>query len=234
MLIPVTVVSSPSGIPAGAMFEWPTDTPPVGYLMCDGTVYNVSAYPTLGALLVALTTYGGNGTTTFGVPDRRGRVGVGKGTNTDVDTIGENDGLPVGSRSPAHNTTSASLTVTGAPTAGTLAASSHSHGSTALSVTGAPGITDPGHTHVANNLDGGSSHGWQVGSGNSLVSGSSTTGISATLGTLDVGGSTDSTAPTISGAPAVGTLDVGGSGGPGGSRPDDRPAFIVVNYIIKT
>jgi microcystin-dependent protein len=42
------------------------------YLLCDGSVYNFSTYPYLGARL--LGAFGGNGITTFGVPDLRGRV----------------------------------------------------------------------------------------------------------------------------------------------------------------
>jgi microcystin-dependent protein len=42
------------------------------YLLCDGTIYNFSSFPALGARLV--NWFGGNGTTTFGVPDLRGRV----------------------------------------------------------------------------------------------------------------------------------------------------------------
>jgi microcystin-dependent protein len=60
-------------------------TAPTGYLLCDGTVYNISTYPTLGALL--LSTYGGNGTTTFGVPDLKQRIPVGSSTPTSVGTV---------------------------------------------------------------------------------------------------------------------------------------------------
>lgn len=42
------------------------------YLLCDGTVYNYSDYPFLGPRLGGA--FGGNGATTFGVPDLRGRV----------------------------------------------------------------------------------------------------------------------------------------------------------------
>lgn len=42
------------------------------YLIKDGTVYNVSTYPQLGARLGS--TFGGNGATTFGVPDELQRV----------------------------------------------------------------------------------------------------------------------------------------------------------------
>lgn len=55
-------------------------TAPSGYLLCDGSVLLVADYPKLAALLGS--TYGGNGTTTFGLPDFRGRTGVGVGTGT--------------------------------------------------------------------------------------------------------------------------------------------------------
>lgn len=55
---------------------------PAGWLLCDGSVLNMSAYPILGALL--LDTYGGDGINTFALPDFRGRspLGVGNGTAT--------------------------------------------------------------------------------------------------------------------------------------------------------
>jgi hypothetical protein len=55
-----------------AMPAWVLNCTVPPFLYCDGTVYNFSAYPYLGARLGAL--FGGNGTTTFGVPDLRGRV----------------------------------------------------------------------------------------------------------------------------------------------------------------
>ena len=50
---------------------------PAGYLPADGRLLNISQYSALYALLG--TTYGGNGTTTFALPDLRGRVPVGAG-----------------------------------------------------------------------------------------------------------------------------------------------------------
>lgn len=41
-------------------------------LLCDGGIYNVATFPAAGAILGAK--FGGNGITTFGVPDLRGRV----------------------------------------------------------------------------------------------------------------------------------------------------------------
>jgi microcystin-dependent protein len=55
-----------------AMPAWVTACTNVPYLLCDGSVYNVSAFPSLGAKL--LGKFGGNGITTFAVPDSGGRI----------------------------------------------------------------------------------------------------------------------------------------------------------------
>lgn len=44
------------------------------YLICDGSIYTSSIYPSLNALLGS--TFAGNGITTFGVPDLRGRYRI--------------------------------------------------------------------------------------------------------------------------------------------------------------
>lgn len=57
------------------------------YLLCDGTVYNFSAYPYLGKRLGSA--FGGNGITTFGVPDLRGRMAIPyDGTGTRITAAG--------------------------------------------------------------------------------------------------------------------------------------------------
>jgi len=53
------------------------NTIPDGWFECNGMELQISSYPALYALLGA--TYGGNGTTTFALPDLRGRVPVGAG-----------------------------------------------------------------------------------------------------------------------------------------------------------
>lgn len=52
--------------PIGAIISIVSSTIPDGWLLCDGTVHDISSYPALGAHLGG--TYGGNGTTTFAVP----------------------------------------------------------------------------------------------------------------------------------------------------------------------
>lgn len=51
---------------------------PVGWLLCDGSVLNTADYQPLFSLIGAM--YGGNGTSTFALPDLRGRLAVGSGT----------------------------------------------------------------------------------------------------------------------------------------------------------
>lgn len=51
---------------------------PEGWQNCDGTLLSISAYNELFMLIG--TTYGGDGQTTFAVPDLRGRVPIGQGT----------------------------------------------------------------------------------------------------------------------------------------------------------
>lgn len=48
---------------------------PGGYLRCDGQILSIARFTALFSLIG--TTYGGNGSTTFALPDFRGRTGVG-------------------------------------------------------------------------------------------------------------------------------------------------------------
>jgi microcystin-dependent protein len=77
--------------PIGSVTAYALATPPAGWLLCDGSIYSASAYPTLSVGLGS--TYGGNGTTTFAVPNLKGRVPVGlDSTQTEFDTRGETGG----------------------------------------------------------------------------------------------------------------------------------------------
>jgi microcystin-dependent protein len=66
----------PAGTPPGSVLEYAGTTAPVGYLMATGQAVSRTAYAKLFAAIG--TTFGvGDGSTTFNVPDRRGRVSVG-------------------------------------------------------------------------------------------------------------------------------------------------------------
>ena len=64
-------------VPIGAGMDWFTNTAPDNWMLCQGQAISRTDYAELFAVIG--TTYGiGNGTTTFNLPDFRGRVGVGK------------------------------------------------------------------------------------------------------------------------------------------------------------
>lgn len=102
------VWQTPGNISTGMMQMWGVSTPPSGWLNCDGSTPLIATYPALAALLG--TTFGGNGSTTFGLPDMRGRAPVGIGTGTGGGatawTLGEQTGeethLLVLTETPAH------------------------------------------------------------------------------------------------------------------------------------
>lgn len=79
---------------------------PVNWHLCDGSILPVSTYTGLFSLLGGL--YGGDGSTTFGIPDLRGRVPVGQGQGTGLTNrlLGQTDGessVTVGDADfPAH------------------------------------------------------------------------------------------------------------------------------------
>jgi microcystin-dependent protein len=77
-------ISSPSITPAGALLAFAGTSVPSGWLMCDGSAVSRTTYATLFSAIG--TTYGaGDGSTTFNVPDMRGRIAAG------VDNMGGTD-----------------------------------------------------------------------------------------------------------------------------------------------
>lgn len=72
--------------PVGSVIIMSGNEAPTNYLACDGTVYNIADYPELAAFYArsqgSCNFYGGNGTTTFAVPDWRGEFIRGAGTNS--------------------------------------------------------------------------------------------------------------------------------------------------------
>ncbi len=65
---------------------------PLGWMLCDGQLLAIAQYDALFALIG--TTYGGDGQTTFALPDLRGRVPLhfGTGPGLSTRTIGELSG----------------------------------------------------------------------------------------------------------------------------------------------
>jgi microcystin-dependent protein len=75
--------------------------PPRGWASCDGQILQISQNQALFSLLGVM--YGGNGTTTFALPDLRGRAPVHRGPElTQGQVIGEETHALVPSELPAH------------------------------------------------------------------------------------------------------------------------------------
>ncbi|QOP64781.1 minor tail protein [Microbacterium phage DelaGarza] len=79
--------------PTGSMLEFAGATAPSGWLLCDGAVLDRSAYPTLFGVIGTAYNTGGETAAQFRLPDRRGRVGVGRDAGqTEFDVLGERGG----------------------------------------------------------------------------------------------------------------------------------------------
>lgn len=88
---------------------WPANFAPRGWAFCQGQILNINQNVALFSLLG--TTYGGNGQSTFGLPDLRGRapIGQGQGTGLPLYQLGEMAGTPAttltSAQMPIHNHT---------------------------------------------------------------------------------------------------------------------------------
>jgi microcystin-dependent protein len=133
-----TVASNPVMCPTGMLTPYAGTTAPDGWLLCAGQAVSRSTYA--GLFAVVSTTYGsGDGSTTFNIPDLRGRTAVGKddmgGTAANRVTAGVSgiSGITLGA------------------TGGSEAVHQHSHSNTA-SFTGSAVTSGAGspHTHIQN------------------------------------------------------------------------------------
>jgi microcystin-dependent protein len=100
--------------PTGCIMMWPLDTPPTGWLECDGSAISRNDYSDLWGVLS--TDYGaGDGSTTFNLPDLRGQFirGFDNSAGTDPDaatrtdrgdgTVGDNPGTKQADQLEAHD-----------------------------------------------------------------------------------------------------------------------------------
>lgn len=126
-----------ASVPTGAIKPYGGTTAPSGYLLCDGSAVSRSTYSTLFG--VVGTTFGvGDGSTTFNVPDLRGRIPAGK------DNMGG---------SAANRLTGASGSVTGTTLGAVGGEESHTLSSGEM----------PSHSHSYNWSGSGSGQGAQLG-----------------------------------------------------------------------
>lgn len=226
--------------PVGFIGDWPTDTPPQGWLICNGQQVNRLTYQAL--FNVIGTTFGaGDGSTTFNLPDARGKFALAKAAAGTGSSIGATGGsLDHTHTGPSHtHTISASGTHTHA--AGTIAVDSHTHAAGTLA--------GPAHTHtysaaswdtdvpsvtiqVDRNLDGVNVPVAHSGHIHTAPTGTET---SSSSGTGSVTGSTAAATPGTNGSTAAGgDHDHGGATGSGGTgnTGSANPAFIVLGNSI--
>ena len=91
------------------------DFAPKSYMQCAGQILSIASNTALFSLLG--TTYGGNGQTTFALPDLRGRMPIGQGTGPGLPShsMGEAAGTPTAtlltSNLPAHIHTLSNVSV---------------------------------------------------------------------------------------------------------------------------
>lgn len=76
--------AGPTLVPIGTILDFAGATAPTGYLVCDGSAVSRTDYAALFEV-IGTTWGGGDGSTTFNVPDLRGRAAIGAGTGTATD-----------------------------------------------------------------------------------------------------------------------------------------------------
>lgn len=190
-------------LPAGSIIQWGSNSLPTNWLLCDGSAVLRSAYPSLFAAIG--TNYGaGDGTTTFNLPNLKGRVAVGRdSTQAEFDTLGEVGGAKT------HTLTTAEMP-------------SHTHTQNAHShVFSGTTSTNGDHIHQFD-VTGAAS-----GGGLNTVGG----GAGGNLQTAAMRGAGSHT-HTVSGTTADFTATNQNTGG-GGAHNNLQP-YQVFNYIIKT
>lgn len=115
-------------MPSGAITQFAGSSAPTGWLVCDGSAVSRTTYAALFAVIGS--TYGdGNGSTTFNLPNLKGRVPVGlDSAQTEFDALGETGGAKTHTLTtaemPSHTHTQNAHNHTGSA----LSAGSHQHG----------------------------------------------------------------------------------------------------------
>ncbi len=223
--------------PTGVVNAFAGSAAPTGWLLCDGTAVSRATYAALFTLIG--TAYGaGDGTTTFNLPNLKGRVPAGRdAAQTEFDVLGETGGAKTHALSIAelashqHNITAYSHAVNQSNALG-----NHSHSFS--------GTVDPNgshsHTAIADVISSAVSHGHQRVS--FFMAGSNQAGSTASP-SVDAGGSHQHTfsggtsnadlahGHSVSVDPHAAKLsDATGSG----TAHNNLQPYLVVNYIIKT
>lgn len=218
-------------LPIGTILEFAGSVPPAGFVFADGAQYSCTAYQK--ACAVFLDLYGGDGVSTFNVPDKRGRVGVGRdnmgGTAANRMTSGGSgvDGATLGASggSQTHTLTTAEL-------------SQHSHANT---LGGTVTFPNTSHTHPAGGLlariDASSTHlFWQISATSNWTSEIRLTATGFSAGASAASNSSNATVVTgNTSTPSAntGTVTISNANAGSGNAHQNTQPSIIVNYIVK-
>ena len=129
--------------PTGSIRIWTTDAAPVGHLICNGAAVSRTTYADLYAVIG--TAFGtGDGSTTFNLPDLRGRVPVGRDSGqTEFDSLNESGGAKTHTLTiaemPRHNHLGNTKVLGGGTTGAFLRVDGSSYGLKDLTPTGGGG-----------------------------------------------------------------------------------------------
>lgn len=200
---------------------------PAGWLLCDGALYPRSG-ATAALFTVIGTTYGaGDGSSTFAVPDLRGRapIGAGQGAGLANRLLGATGGEEAHTLANGEMPSHAHGGATGAATSG-VDSPDHAHA-----------ISDPTHVHggpsgygIVGSVSGVAKGVFNPSGGTGLIQGNGafTTGSTAAAAT-GITGTQGANARHAHGVPPLGIAADGGGGGH-----NNMPPFTAVNWLIKT
>lgn len=243
-LIVGAVSTAGAGQPAGSIQEFAGASVPSGWLLCDGSAVSRTTYARLFAAIG--TTWGvGNGSTTFNVPDFRGRARIGTGTGTGLTaralaaTGGAETVQLTSATMPAHGHTFSGSATSGGDHSHSLSGSVGSGGDHGHSLSGSVGSAGS-HSHSVGN-QGGRSDLLATGGTSAATSGGGSTGSggdhshSMSGSASNAGSHTHTLSGTASSAGAH-THTVTGSNTSTGSdgAHENMPPWRAVTVMVKT
>lgn len=239
----------PSGfdfVPIGALMAWGADTAPDRWLICDGRAVSRTTYRALFEIIG--TTYGaGDGSTTFNLPDFRGRFALGVAASGTGATLGATGGaIDHVHTGPSHTHSIASVAdhQHAVTTLQTTENGAHDHGGTESDGSGTTGGAG-GHSHSGTaTSDNNGVTTVDVGSAETVPTTANTYGFSTSIEsnhthstpahTHDISADGDHQHTLTGSVDAAGGHDHGAATGSSGTGNTGtaNPPFVTVHFII--